>query len=101
MSKSDRIGLFIAMVASATACALQIVGLVRYVNRLPDDVVGLSLYAASKKASGFFVNRCFCYTRSFQKNCTYPSDTYCFLRPTLFKSSQTGTAVRPPITPPM
>ena len=46
--------------ASAVACLLQIVGLVRYVGRLPDDWLGIALYAVSAiafaaGALGFYV----------------------------------------------
>ena len=36
--------------ASGVACLLQIVGLVRYVGRLPDDWLGIALYAVSALA---------------------------------------------------
>jgi hypothetical protein len=39
--------MLIGAVASALACLLQIVGLVRYVGRLPDDRVGIGLYVAT------------------------------------------------------
>jgi ABC-type transport system involved in cytochrome bd biosynthesis fused ATPase/permease subunit len=35
---------FLVGVLSAVACILQITGLVRYLNRLPDDRLGISLY---------------------------------------------------------
>ena len=46
--------------ASGVACLLQIVGLVRYVGRLPDDWLGIALYAVSATAfaagaHGFYV----------------------------------------------
>ena len=46
--------------ASAVACLLQIIGLVRYVGRLPDDWVGIGLYVVSAiafavGALGFYV----------------------------------------------
>jgi hypothetical protein len=46
--------------ASAVACVLQIIGLVRYVGRLPDDWLGIGLYAVSAiafaaGALGFYV----------------------------------------------
>jgi hypothetical protein len=37
-------GLLIAAVCSAIACLLQIIGLVRYIGRLPDDWIGIALY---------------------------------------------------------
>jgi hypothetical protein len=49
-----------AAVCSAVACLLQIVGLVRYVARLPDDWVGIGLYATTIialaiGAAGFYI----------------------------------------------
>ena len=46
--------------ASGVACVLQIVGLVRYVGRLPDDWLGIVLYTVSAiafaaGALGFYV----------------------------------------------
>jgi len=46
--------------ASAVACLLQIIGLVRYVGRLPDDWLGIALYTVSAiafaaGALGFYV----------------------------------------------
>ena len=40
-------GLLIATVCSAIACLLQIILLLRYLDRLPDDWVGIGLYAAA------------------------------------------------------
>lgn len=33
--------------AAVLACIFQVIGLVRYVSRLPDDWVGITLYAVS------------------------------------------------------
>lgn len=46
--------------ASTVACVLQIVGLVRYIGRLPDDWLGIALYTVSAiafavGALGFYV----------------------------------------------
>ena len=46
--------------ASGVACVLQIIGLVRHVGRLPDDWLGIALYAVSAiafaaGALGFYV----------------------------------------------
>jgi uncharacterized membrane protein YhhN len=35
---------FLVGVLSAVACLLQITGLIRYLDRLPDDRLGISLY---------------------------------------------------------
>jgi len=40
-------GLLIAAACSAVACIFQIVGLVRYLGRLPDDRLGIGLYAVT------------------------------------------------------
>jgi len=40
-------GYLVAAVLSIIACALQVVGLVRYVNRLPGDTVGIILYSVT------------------------------------------------------
>jgi hypothetical protein len=50
----------IAAVISAVACLFQIIGLVRYVGRLPDDWIGIGLYAVTivafaVGAIGFYV----------------------------------------------
>jgi len=52
--------LLIAAAFSAVACLFQIVGLIRYLNRLPDDWLGIGLYlvtiiAFALGAIGFFV----------------------------------------------
>jgi hypothetical protein len=39
--------MLIGGIGSAVACILQIIGLVRYVGRLPDDWVGIGLYIAT------------------------------------------------------
>ena len=46
--------------SAAVACLLQIVGLVRYVGRLPEDWIGIGLYAVTiaalaAGALGFYV----------------------------------------------
>jgi hypothetical protein len=40
-------GMLVGAICLAVACALQIVGLIRYVGRLPADWVGIGLYIAS------------------------------------------------------
>lgn len=40
-------GLLIAAVASLAACVLQIIGLVRYTGRLPDDWIGITLFSVT------------------------------------------------------
>ena len=47
MKPTESKNMLIGAVANAVACLLQIVGLVRYVGRLPDDRVGIGLYAAT------------------------------------------------------
>jgi len=37
-------GLVIAAIFSVVACLFQIIGLVRYLSRLPDDWIGIALY---------------------------------------------------------
>jgi hypothetical protein len=37
----------IAAVCSTVACLLQVIGLIRYLSRLPDDWVGIGLYTAT------------------------------------------------------
>lgn len=60
MKTNSSKNMLIGAVASAVACLLQVVGLIRYVGRLPDDWVGIGLYAASivafaLGAFGFYV----------------------------------------------
>ena len=50
----------IGAVALAVACVLQVIALLRYVRRLPDDTVGIVIYAVTLvafalAAIGFFV----------------------------------------------
>jgi len=40
-------GSLIAAILASIACLLQVVGVVRYVGRLPDDWTGIGLYIAS------------------------------------------------------
>ena len=40
-------GMLIAAVCSVIACLFQLIGLVRYLGRLPDDRVGIALYIVS------------------------------------------------------
>ena len=47
MSKRDRLGLLITMIAATVAAGLQIIGLVRYTGRLPGDTVGIFLYTVT------------------------------------------------------
>jgi hypothetical protein len=39
--------MLIAAVCSTVACLLQVIGLIRYLSRLPDDWVGIGLYIAT------------------------------------------------------
>ncbi len=53
-------GLLIAAVCSVIACLFQIIGLIRYLGRLPDDWIGIALYMAtiaafSLGAIGFYI----------------------------------------------
>ncbi len=53
-------GWLIAAVSSAIACVLEIIGLVRYLGRLPDDWIGIALYlvaivAFALGAIGFYI----------------------------------------------
>jgi len=53
-------GLLIAALSALIACILQIAGLIRYLGRLPEDWVGISLYSATivaflTAAIGFFI----------------------------------------------
>jgi hypothetical protein len=53
-------GLLIAAVCSAIASLFQIIGLVRYLGRLPDDWIGIALYivtivAFALGAIGFYI----------------------------------------------
>ena len=47
MKPTESKNMLIGAVANAVACLLQIVGLVRYAGRLPDDRVGIGLYVAT------------------------------------------------------
>ena len=47
MKPTESKSMLIGAVANAVACLLQIVGLVRYVGRLPDDRVGIGLYVVT------------------------------------------------------
>ena len=40
-------GLLIVAVFAIIACVLQVIGLVRYLGRLPEDWVGIGLYGAT------------------------------------------------------
>ena len=40
-------GALVAAVSAVTACILQIIGLILYVGRLPEDWVGIGLYGAT------------------------------------------------------
>jgi hypothetical protein len=52
MKATDRRGLLLGAGFSAVACLLQIVGLVRYLGRLPGDAVGIALYVVTIVAFG-------------------------------------------------
>ena len=43
-------GWLLAAVAAAASCVLQIIGLSRYLGRLPEDPVGIGLYIADNSA---------------------------------------------------
>jgi len=50
----------IMSVAAAVACILQIIGLIRYIGRLPEDYVGIGLFSFTAVAFaivsiGFFI----------------------------------------------
>ena len=50
----------IMSVAASIACILQIIGLIRYIGRLPEDYVGISLFSITAVAFaivsiGFFI----------------------------------------------
>jgi hypothetical protein len=47
MKPTQSKNMLIGAVANVVACLLQIVGLVRYVGRLPDDRVGIGLYVVT------------------------------------------------------
>jgi hypothetical protein len=47
MKPTESKNMLIGAVANGVACLLQIVGLVRYVGRLPGDRVGIGLYVAT------------------------------------------------------
>ncbi|MFC1951478.1 hypothetical protein ACFLYI_00350 [Chloroflexota bacterium] len=61
--KNGKIKNVLIMSTSATiAFCLQVIGLVRYIQRLPDDWIGISLYsittiAFAAAAVGFFVSK--------------------------------------------
>ena len=60
MNESRSRGFLIGSGIAAVACILQIIGLLRYVERLPDDWVGLGLYfvtiiAFALVAFGFYI----------------------------------------------
>ena len=40
-------------VAAAIACILQIVGLIRYIGRLPEDYIGITLFSLTAIAFAF------------------------------------------------
>ncbi|MFN2134122.1 MAG: hypothetical protein ACK2VD_26615 [Anaerolineae bacterium] len=62
MNTTQQKGLRIAAAISAAACIFQIIGLVRYVGRLPDDWIGIGLYAVTIVA--FAVGAIGFYTRA-------------------------------------
>jgi len=47
MEKSEAKGWLLGAVAAAIACLLQVVTLLRYVRRLPDDTVGIVIYCVT------------------------------------------------------
>jgi len=52
MKATNRRGLLLGAGFSAVACLLQVVGLVRYLGRLPGDGVGIALYVVTIVAFG-------------------------------------------------
>jgi hypothetical protein len=49
--KADKAkGLLIASIVSAIACIFQIIGLVRYIGRIPDDWIGIVLFGITAVA---------------------------------------------------
>lgn len=52
MEKSKAKGWLLGAVAAAIACILQVIGLIRYVGRLPDDRLGIGLYIVTIIAFG-------------------------------------------------
>lgn len=50
MEKSKSKGWLLGAAAAAIACILQVIGLIRYVRRLPDDCVGITLYVITVAA---------------------------------------------------
>ena len=60
MKKSNPKGWLIGAVALNCACIFQVIGLTRYIERLPDDWLGIGLYiitiiAFGLAALGFFI----------------------------------------------
>ena len=60
MKKVKTKKLLILAIVAVLACILQVVGLLLYLNRLPDDWVGIGLYIATIVAfaivaAGFFI----------------------------------------------
>lgn len=60
MSKKNYRGYLVGAVIMVVAAVLQLIGFLRYLDRLPDDLVGLGLYAVTIivlviTASGFYV----------------------------------------------
>ncbi|MFC1985877.1 hypothetical protein ACFLWC_02650 [Chloroflexota bacterium] len=53
-------GLLIAALSALIACILQVIGLIRYLGRLPEDWIGIGLYSTTIiafliTAIGFFI----------------------------------------------
>ena len=60
MKTAGKKALLIASIAAALAFIFQVIGLVRYIGRLPDDLIGIVLYSVTIVAFacislGFFV----------------------------------------------
>ena len=60
MKSTKANGMLIAAVCSVIACLFQLIGLIRYLGRLPDDWMGIALYILSTiafalGAFGFYV----------------------------------------------
>lgn len=47
MDSTDSRSYLIVAIAAGVACLLQIFGLIRYVERMPKDGIGIGLYAAT------------------------------------------------------
>jgi len=60
MTFKKEMGFLAGALFSAAACVFQVIGLIRYLGRLPDDWIGIALYfvtiaAFAVGAVGFFI----------------------------------------------